>query len=228
MVYHVVDWLYDHLDEEDFKSMDSLGRAIMDKDESGKLMGWRRWIDKLHTPSPSEQERGISARYDQSFSEKIAELNEAYEDKTIEEMEIVETEIDLDKIKIDTDYEPETQTTLQGAIVKRREELTRIDEELVKDAQEILGSATTQEEADLTSLSDRRLAANEMTNQVISQLLAELQSELLEFPEEFEEIGLEKEFADEIREQIRKGEEVDLTDAPSGRLVQKLRKELNI
>ena len=123
MVYQIIDWLLDNLDEDDFKSEEEIKQAALALDDAGKIKGFMDsstdWYNAKHTAGKFDR-KPISGN---TLSGEVIRKNEEYKKNKEAEIERVTTLEELERIKIDTDYEKDTQLTLQEAIKDKKGEI---------------------------------------------------------------------------------------------------------
>ena len=112
--YGIVDWVYDHVYEEDLKSKDTLSRAIdnLEADTKGTAKAWK-----------DADSDWFSRKYKQTtLSEKVNDKNEDYISKVQAQIESANKETIKD-IKIDEDYEESTKEVLGSLLDEKKKEL---------------------------------------------------------------------------------------------------------
>jgi hypothetical protein len=86
MTYQIVDWLYDNLDDEDFRDEDTLRKAALAKDKYGSIEGWmNRSSDWLNdTYEVTETWEKSTSNVGRSLQMKIDEFEEKPDFEEIE------------------------------------------------------------------------------------------------------------------------------------------------
>ena len=136
--YEIVDYYYDLIGDDDFKSEENLKNSILKKDPKGTAGKWIDNSDWFKDVSPSGK----------VLETKTTDKNEGYIAEMQAEIDTANEET-LKDIKIESDYEEESQEQLKGYIEDRKQEL--VEEEYEDVADEIIvqvNKATTLSEID--------------------------------------------------------------------------------
>jgi hypothetical protein len=115
MTYKEIEvWIDKYITTKDYKSVDYVKKKLKNPDAKGNIT---RWIDNEGFTTKGK------AAYDKMITKEIESTNQSYIDDLKSQIDKANKEIDLGKIKIDTDYEEDTSDEIRSNITRRAEEL---------------------------------------------------------------------------------------------------------
>ncbi len=137
--YEILDWAYRNVT--DFRGKDAVQSQI-DDFASGSSDGGKKWEDFRN----SNDWFNIVSKGGIVFNDEVETENDSYASEIGGEIDRANDEADLDRIELDTEYESDTITELEGSIEGRRSELRETGSETIETAIDEISSATTIEE----------------------------------------------------------------------------------